>query len=58
MHETDIIDTPAQKREAIEAHTKGEALIRCRIDAGVLEDVRVDHAGTHHFDPFVSQFFG
>src|SRR4051812_31157992 len=56
VHVSHIVDTPAQKCEAIESHAKCEALIFFSIQAGILEDLWMHHASAHHFYPFVSQF--
>src|SRR3989344_546083 len=56
MHVTDVVDAPSEHREAIESHAECEALIFQRVDTGVLQDIGVDHAGAHHFDPFVFEF--
>src|SRR5690606_24173175 len=46
-----VVDAVAQHRQALYAHAEGEAGIFLRVDAGHAQDVRVDHAAAHHFQP-------
>ena len=54
MHEAHVINAPAEHGEAVEAHAKGEALAFRWVNACILENVGMYHAGTHHLYPLVA----
>src|SRR4051812_142205 len=58
MHESDVIDAPAQDCETIESHAECKALIFLWVDIGIFEHVRMDHSGTHHFNPLSVELLG
>src|SRR5690242_13838123 len=46
-----VRDAVAQHGKALDAEAEGEACVALRIDAAVLQHVRVDHAAAEHFQP-------
>ena len=58
MHETDVVDAPAEHRKPIKSHAEGEPLVPLRIDTRILEDIGMDHTGAHYLDPLIAQLFG
>ena len=46
-----VVHAITQHGEAIKAHTKCEALILCRVDVDIAQDLRMHHAATANLEP-------
>ena len=51
MKQAKVVDPVAQHRDALRAHSEGEAGVALAVDADVREDVRVHHPAAQDFEP-------
>src|SRR3989344_5146820 len=56
VHLAHVVYPPSQKRQTVEAHAKGEALVFRGVETRIFQYARMHHAGSHHLYPFIAQF--